>query len=726
MKATTWMIAAAIGSIGFSAHAADPAGLAFPGPNPGTAGVSTNRPGRVALENGAIRCEWRVDGDRLRPSAFRNLMSDTAYPAPHEAFILVRRDGGRIPASSLRMTGPVRIEKLQPTANASRLSDRLPGVQVASELQTRDGALRVDWRAILRDGSNYVRQEITIRPVKGALDLSEVILVDQKLPKADISGRTAGSPVIAGDVFTGFEHPMAYATVDAGLFGGTRQAPEPVDMGAAECEDDPLLGAVTPIRPGWGAHAVRCGLTLALPIKEGFTFACSSVLGVVPQGQMRRGFLYYLERERAHPYRPFLHYNSWYDIGYFKPFSEKDCLEVIGAFGQELVGKRGVKMDSFLFDDGWDDTSKGGEWCFHSGFPNGFAPIMEATAKIGAEPGIWLSPWGGYGDPRKERIASGRAAGYEVHGEGYETLFYLSGPKYYESFHRACVDLVKKQGINQFKLDGTGGTDSTVEGSAFGSDFEAAIQLIADLRAIKPDLYINLTTGTWPSPFWLRICDSIWRGGWDHEFAGVGSARQRWITYRDADTYQRIVRNGPLFPLSSLMLHGVLYARQANKLNTDYENDFKSEVRSYFGSGTQLQELYITHALMTETNWNDLAECAKWSRANANTLMDTHWVGGDPEKLGVYGWASWSPAKGILTLRNSSDKKYNITFKLSEVFELPAGAAQAYQLKAPFKQRTLPDLEKPINAGDSVTLELNGFEVLVFEALPTEPAPPGK
>ena len=46
---------------------------------------------------------------------------------------------------------------------------------------------------------------------------------------------------------------------------------------------------------------------------------------------------------------------------------------------------------------------------------------------------------------------------------------------------------------------------------------------IGELRAKKPDLYVNLTTGTYPSPFWLLYADSIWRGGDDHSFAGVGS-----------------------------------------------------------------------------------------------------------------------------------------------------------------------------------------------------------
>ncbi len=36
---------------------------------------------------------------------------------------------------------------------------------------------------------------------------------------------------------------------------------------------------------------------------------------------------------------------------------------------------------------------------------------------------------------------------------------------------------------------------------------------------------------------------------------------------------------------------------------------------------------------------------ATWSLANAEVLVDTHWIGGDPAKLEVYGYASWSPAK---------------------------------------------------------------------------------
>ena len=82
---------------------------------------------------------------------------------------------------------------------------------------------------------------------------------------------------------------------------------------------------------------------------------------------MRRDFLAYLERERAHPYRTFLHYNSWYDLGYFTPYTATDAVDRINAFGRELTEKRGVKLDSFLFDDGWDKHDS--LWKFNAGFP---------------------------------------------------------------------------------------------------------------------------------------------------------------------------------------------------------------------------------------------------------------------------------------------------------------------------------------------------------------------
>ena len=87
------------------------------------------------------------------------------------------------------------------------------------------------------------------------------------------------------------------------------------------------------------------------------------------------------------------------------------------------------------------------------------------------------------------------------------------------------------------------------------------------------------------------------------------------MTYRDAQTYDNVVSKAPLYPLNSLMLHGIIYAKNASHLTNMSDADFADQAREFFGNGTQLQEMYITPALLDKQNWDDLAEAAKWSRA---------------------------------------------------------------------------------------------------------------
>lgn len=703
------LIPALVMLIGWSASAVE-----YPGKVPGAAKAGLTAGQYMSLSNEVIRQSWAIFNGHLVPATLRDNLSGRDLEAPKEAFVLTFHDGRMLKAGRMKASR-FKVEELA----------GLPGKQVSAVLLADDGSVQVVWRAMLRDESNVIRQEITVSPLKGDADIARVILVDHWLREGRIAGQVHGSPLVSDTLFTGFEHPMSVTMLETG--GAPQIVPVPgsdENALAPESLDRGQSGAST--APRWGKAHAQAWLDLTLPIRKGQSLRLSSVIGIVPEGQLRRGFLYYLERERAHTYRTFLHYNSWYDIGFFTPYNEQDCLKVIQAFGDQLVTGRGVRMDSFLFDDGWDDTSKGGQWVFHQGFKNGFKPVKAAAARIGAEPGVWLSPWGGYGKPRIERRRSGQAAGYETvtdpwdRDPEYGQLFALSGPRYFASFHKACLGMVTDQGINHFKLDGTGSINSVMPGSQFSSDFAAAISLIQDLRRAKPDLFINLTTGTWPSPFWLTICDSIWRGGWDHSFAGEGSDRERWITYRDADTYERVVKGGPLYPLNSLMLHGIIYARKAKGLDVEGGKAFEHEVRSYFGTGTQLQEMYISHDLLTPENWDCLAESAKWSRSNAESLVDTHWVGGDPQKRQVYGWAGWSPTKGVITLRNPSASNQVLILNLAEAFELPEDAADLYTVKSPYAQRAIPELEGRRNAYKPVKITLKPFEVLVFEALPIE------
>lgn len=614
--------------------------------------AASPRGNSFSLASKGISATWSLDDGIFRMVALRDLIGKRAIVPLTEIFTLTFADGSSIKASECTpLSGPT-----------------IDGHSVRVGLRHASTGTNVSWRAIAKPNTDYLRCEIAISAEKAPLQVRDVELVSFRgLPDALVVGYCDGSPIVSGNLFVALEHPFAQG--DGVYDRANLSLPRKVD------------------------------------IQPHVPLTASMVIGATRPGELRRGFLEYIESERAHPYRPFLHYNSWYDIGYFEKYEQSQCLDRIHAFGESLVRKRNVRMQSFLFDDGWDNPDT--TWQFNDGFPNGFAPLKAAAAQYRAAPGAWLSPWGGYGKPHAHRVAAAKAGGYETNANGMA----LSGPKYYARFHDVVMSLIENGGVNQFKIDGTGSDANVIPGSAFGSDFEAAIALIGSMRAAEPNVYVNLTTGTYPSPFWLRYCDSIWRGGYDHNFEGAGTHRQKWITYRDSDTYTGVVTQGPLYPLNSLMLHGLIYAQHAKHLNDDPHDDFRDEIHSYFGTGTQLQEMYVTPALLRESNWNDIAQAAAWSARNAMTLRDTHWVGGHPGRGEVYGWGAWSPHRGILTLRNPSDRPQSIDLDIGQVFELPESAQRSMTLTPAFDGRT----PLTLRAGREHRFDLQPFEVAVLE-----------
>jgi hypothetical protein len=623
-------------------------------PDPASASV---RPAGFTVADRQIRAEGKFADGRfggLRifdPAAQRGVTLA-------ELFTLILPDGSQLRSSSLPLAGAPRASQLVPAPTAARYAERLHGQQVCMTFSVAKPQLRVDWCGVLRDGSNYFRQRVTLRPLHRPLAVTTVELLRLSDPQARVTGTVPGSPAVDATMFFSVESPLSHTVVQNGT--------------------------------------VTSSLSRALPLQPGQAVTYSSVVGVAAPSQMRRSFLRYIERERAHPYRPFLQYNSWYDLGANNRYGEKGALDRIHAFGTELTEMRGARVRSFVFDDGWDNPAS--LWKFDSGFPNGFTPASQETAKFHSHIGVWMSPWGGYDKQKLQRIAYGRRRGFEIVKGG----FALSGPKYYAAFEQTCLNMIRQYGANEFKFDGTGNANRVVPGSHFDSDFDAMLALIRRLRQTEPDIFINLTTGTYASPYWLFDSDAIWRGGEDHSFAGAGTSRQRWITYRDSQVYKNEVQAGPLFPLNSLMLHGMIYAKLAEGLDSDPQHDFRDEVESFFGSGTQVQEMYMTPSLL-------------WSLANADTLKDSHWIGGDPAQLAVYGWASWSPAKGIVVLRNPSDKPQEYSLDIGRAWELPAFAPRVYTAHDPWDS-TAP--QQRLTAGHAVTLHLKPWQVITLEASP--------
>lgn len=667
MSATRWkqVVACWMVSIGLSGVETMKAegSVEYPGPAPGAAKAFVQEED-ILLSNNILECRWTIAEGHLKPVHVQNGSFPAVSLRGSECFELRLADGRTLRASDLKIVRGPQI---------SGLGAEDAGKQVRVLLVTADDTLAIQWRAALRDGSNYVRQYVTIAPKTTDAALRETILVQLDGQRAKPVGILDGSPVTVGDTYLfAFEHPLSKV--------GTR---------------DSML---------------ESGLSRSAPLKAGEEVTYSSVMGVAPSGQLRRAFLYYVERERTQPYRPFLHYNSWYDLGYgLGKIREPDALEVVDLFGKELIEQRHVVMDSFVPDDGWDDPAS--LWRFHEGFPHGFAPLQQRAAQYKSGIGAWLSPWGGYGKAKEERMKYGQQEGFEMNKNGFS----MAGPKYYARFRDACLGMIRDYQLNYFKFDGiSSGGAPTGAAAGYEPDVEALLRLIGDLRKAKPDLFINVTTGTWSSPYWLWYADSTWRSGADWNMCGWGSKRQQQITYRDDQTWQNVVSRAPLYPINSLMTQGVMFANHGLR---DEAAGMVEDIHAFFASGTNCQELYITPSLLDAQTWDVLAEAANWSRENADVLVDTHWIGGSPVQGEVYGWASWSKRKGILALRNPAEQSGRIAIDIGNAFELPEGAARKYSLRSPWKSDASVE-EIQLSAGTEHSFELKPFEVLVFDATP--------
>lgn len=617
----------------------------------------------------------------------------------------------------LARTKPFEIEEYKAPKKPVRHADALAeeGKYIRTVFENKEAGVQVGWRLLLRGKAPYFTQTFAVRtsgnvPVKlTGLRLGEFSVEDSGTVKT--VGNVPGSPVsLAENVLCGIEQPGFKLT-----------------------KPDKKTAALDLI----------CVLTLEPKAKP---MQFSTMLGYFPKAQQRRAFNFYMERERAAPSQHFLHYNGWYDFA-FNP-TEDAIGACFDAYGKELTKKRGIKLDAVVLDDGWDNPSKELWAPSVQKFPNGFKKLIKKAESFDSNFGIWISPLGGYsGVP--ERIASCKKLGGLAENA---TKFDLADPLYKKWFQKKCEQLVVKDHVRYFKWDRAG------EGVSM--HFMNLLGIARELRNVQPNLYINVTVGTWPSPFWLNHVDCTWRDGTADVFwynREIGDRRDQWLSFRDQELHNCFVRKGPLYPINSVMHHGiVLGTKYQGATCAEAGNDMKREIRSFFALGANLQEIYIDYKMLDENPenskawalqnikgnrnkpeeaektvnsiknakwvkgsevWDSLAESARWAQKHAKTLVDSHWVKGQPcSPPGAYATAAWHRGAGVIYLRNASNEPKKIAFSLEEAFELPPTEPKnaRYKIKKAYADDTFKETLVP--ASKEITFELAPLQVLVLEA----------
>lgn len=647
--------------------------------------------GVYTLQNDLLKANFVAKNNHL----FFNGCEQLGLLPGSELFSILLADGREVPASSMYLKSVEELN-LTPAEGAAKGSLKLNGKAIEAHFTFED--LSIVWRAVLRDGSHYLRTEMDINANKDvamrgiiAMKYSFNNKFSKQLPH--VVGNTRGAVIANDKIFAGLETPMGINTVAS----------------APTVETSVLQGL-------WSRQTT---------LQAGKAWNVGAVVGLIAKDQARRSFLAYSERERAVPWRATPVYISWYELNIDRNNSEdysenmtiNQCVDVIKHWNKDFFKKYKKNVKTFVFDDGWDQY---GLWTFNKNFPNGFKEIDKEARKMGSGIGAWLGPVGGYGQSGTYRRNYWKDKG------GMQ----LSNPAYYKTFLDACTNMINSYDFRFFKFDGISAQASAIgpdAGARGDENAEAIINIEREVRKIKPDIFLNTTVGTWASPFWFQFTDAVWRQVADYNVIGnQGSDRERWITYRDHLVYQNFVQNSPLCPINTLMTHGFILSKWgAVSKDMDYEGIVR-ELRCAFACGSGMVELYNDYELMNKINkgalWKDLAECIDWQEANADVLPDIHWVGGHPwdgKKANIYGWAAWNGKKAVFTLRNPAAYEQTIKLTLRKALDIPAYVKTTITLNDGFSQGVLGGLKvnEPIDIDKELTLTLPKSSVFVYNGV---------
>ena len=659
---------------------------------PGVAKI-TQKSNSYQLANKVLKASFINTGGKL----YFNGCSELGLQPDTELFKVLLGDGKTITASEMKLED-VKMVTLAENPSAATASLRYAGKALEARFTYEE--LSIVWRAVLRNGSHYLRTEMDIQaakdlPMKGIVAMNYLVAKNSAYTAPEVVGNTRGAILASNHIFAGLETPM----------------------GLNSCKDE---GNATHIEGLWRRNTT---------LKAGKTWNISSVVGLVAPKQLRRSFLAYSERERAVAWRPYPVYISWYELNidrnnaqapsYKGNMTVEQCADVVSHWKTHFYDKYQMAPKAFVWDDGCDQY---GTWTFNPNFPNGFDEPANEAKKMGTGIGAWLGPVGGYGQSGEYRRAYWRSKG------GMQ----LSNEDYYNFFIRCCTNMIDRYDFRFFKFDGISAQASAIgpdEGTRGEENAEAIISIERAVRQKRPDIFLNTTVGTWASPFWFHFTDAVWRQEGDYGEAGdQGTDRERWITYRDRLVYQNFIQRSPVCPINTLMTHGFILSRWgAVSKNMDYDGIVR-EMRCAFACGSGMVELYNDYKLMDEIKdnqgnagalWKDLAECIKWQQEQADVLPDAHWVGGNPwdgKKANVYGWAAWNGKKSVLTLRNPSTSAQTFTTTLREALDIPAYVRGKITLTHAFNQAELDGMpiNKAIDIDTPLVLNLPGSSVFIY------------
>lgn len=182
--------------------------------NVGAASLTEDN-GVYTLSNKVLAASWMKVGDALyfAGSDAMNLVAGT------EPFTVAFGSGDNVPASAMTLKS-VEVETLSANPDAIGGAEHFAGKQLVAkyEYTYNEAQIAIVWRAVLRDGSHYLRTEMELTGIDD-VDMYNVIPMiynvdtDAAGSTPAVVGNTRGAVLVSDKIFAGLETPTAYNTV---------------------------------------------------------------------------------------------------------------------------------------------------------------------------------------------------------------------------------------------------------------------------------------------------------------------------------------------------------------------------------------------------------------------------------------------------------------------------------------------------------------------------------
>ena len=391
------------------------------------------------------------------------------------------------------------------------------------------------------------------------------------------------------------------------------------------------------------------------------------------------------------PARSLSLYNTWCDLR-ADNLTQENMAKTAGDIKNALAPYK-TSLDVFAVDDGWFDPRSIWE-ADKKKLPDGFSGLYKAINNENMKLGLWL-PISGHSLDTSWGVKQGIQP-------AHKKFYCISDEKYNKPLRKLLKKTIKNGKISYFKHDfnyfGCGhkihGHFPTVEQST-EANVDAELSILKMEAEMNPDIFLAITSGIWPSPWWLPYADTIWMGGGDHEYnkkipATYGSAFE--MNYRDVALYKIVVEDGKIFPLSALMTHGIVDGTHvAYPVKYETDEGWANYVMNYFGRGTLMRELYITPSNLTKKRWEIMARALCWAKSLDKCMIGSDFFLGNPMKMELFGYTGENENLRYVSVRNP--QLTNINISTSQLLVTNGICEIVY----PYHEFIIPDKNKEIS-----------------------------